>query len=79
MAEPRSLGEALSKGGPVIFTGKDMVPQLAYAPGKEAEALKLLELKGIVTLLRLNTKPDIEPFAAYGDEEHTWLTSAPTA
>lgn len=49
-----SLGEALKNGGPVVFTRKGDIPSLVCAPGKEAEALKLLDQKGIIRLMELH-------------------------
>jgi hypothetical protein len=46
-----SVGTALAQGTPVIFTRDGGVPQLVCEPGKEVEALELLEAKGLIIRL----------------------------
>jgi len=53
----KSLGEALAKGEPVIFTFPDRVPELYLVPGKEKEALALLAAKGLIKILEIEKRP----------------------
>jgi len=48
-----STGKALIKGMPVVFTCSDgRLPNVVCEPGKEKEALELLERMSIITLSR---------------------------
>lgn len=49
---PKSIGEALMKGVPVVFTVKGRAPEIVCEPGKEKEALELLDKMGIVKMMR---------------------------
>lgn len=63
----KSIGEALVKGVPVVFRIEGRVPEVVCEPGKEREALDLLDKLGIVKLLRPDDgrRPDgtMKPFA----------------
>ena len=48
-----NMGGALAQGIPVVFTAADgRKPDVICEPGKEKEALELLEKMGIITLSR---------------------------
>ena len=50
----KSMGEALSKGIPVVFTRESthQVPEVICEPGKEREALELLQNMGLIEIVR---------------------------
>ena len=48
----KSLGEALAKGQPVVFTIEGRPHQVVCEPGKEREALELMEKMGLILLMR---------------------------
>jgi hypothetical protein len=48
----KSIGEALAKGVPIVFTGKGRIPEVVCEPGKEAQALDILEKMDIIKILR---------------------------
>lgn len=54
----KSLGEALSKGMPAVFTSKDDVPNVVCERGMESEALKLLEDMNLICILRSHEGED---------------------
>ena len=47
-----SVGEALAKGQPVVFTGEGRLPEVVCEKGKEKEALELMEKMELITLVR---------------------------
>lgn len=46
-----SIGKALAEGKPVVFTGSG-VPEVVVPPGKEKQALELLEKKELIKVIR---------------------------
>ena len=62
----KSIGGALQEGQPVVFTLTGRVPQVICEPGKEREALELMEKMKLIELLRPvdGRKPDgtLQPF-----------------
>ena len=67
---PKSIGEALMKGVPVVFTVKGRAPEIVCEPGKELEALELLDKMKLIVLMRPDDgrRPEgaMKPF---GEEE----------
>lgn len=51
-SKPLSLGGALARGIPVVFTGENQLPQVVCIPGKEKEALELMDKMGLIKLIR---------------------------
>ena len=47
-----SMGEALAKGIPVVFTVEGRLPEVVCEEGKEKEALELMEKMKLITLTR---------------------------
>ena len=46
-----SIGKALMDGKPVVFTGKDRLPEVVCKEGKEKEALELMAQMNLITLI----------------------------
>ena len=63
----KSIGEALVKGVPIVFTVKDRIPEVVCEPGKEREALELLDKLKLIRLMRPDDgrRPEgtLKPFA----------------
>lgn len=49
----KSLGGALAAGQPVVFTISGRPPEVMCQPGKELEALELLDKMGLIKLLHV--------------------------
>ena len=64
----KSLGEALAEGVPVVFTKLDgSVPDVVCEPGKELQALELLEKMGRIKLIRPASKLPQGALATYDE------------
>lgn len=48
----KSLGGALKEGRPVVFTREGHPPEVVCEPGKEREALELMEKMKLIVLMR---------------------------
>lgn len=57
----------MAKRQPVVFTAKDRIPQVLCEPGKEREALEMMDKMGLILLLRPDEgrRPEgtLKPFA----------------
>ena len=65
----KSLGEAMAKGKPVVFRGEEkQVPEIVVHAGMEKEALELLDIAGVIKLMRPAGYKEPSPIPRVGAE-----------